>query len=524
MTLPGAPVIEGLAEALSFQDQYELFRRFARRFALGDSLLDVWRYSLHITEGQPLPGNYLTGNPYPSEVPLSEHVYSWDLDILTRELILHARTGYFASLQNWNDLAAVINQLRKLDEAAMSPADGSTPDINLELHRIAHRQFPWQGKRGVDPIIRTFKIYGAPEVDAIVVRELGMSTRQFLLLGMTLGGQFFRSPENSVTVNYAPLGIPLAAQVAFFDRITTTAPKLKAELAGRPLASRDWLYRWNPLEARPLVIVNPWRPGVAQCPIPRHLLRRMSSGLYYDLVGKKGFENPFGHSFQSYVGDIIAVTCTPPMFIALKEVSYKIGLNEKHGVDWILSDDTGHMFIETKTKRMTLDARTLLDTAALSTDLAVIAEAVVQHYKNIWDALEGRTSWKKDDLPVYPIIMTLEDLYIFSPRVDEMLRDHVLRLLAAGGLSADLPTTMPYTIMSVTEFETVSQVIAQVGIGRFMAPKTAPNMQAWSVLPYADTGFRGELKHAGVLFQGEMDRLMPKSEDDLAPPTGANCA
>jgi len=367
----------------SFQVEHASFYRHVRLFGLEDSLIDLWRYSLHIAENQTLPEEYLIDRPETYTQPLTDYVYPWELDILARELLLHARTCNFKSLRKWKDFSDCFNYLRRLDEAATSTIEVSFADVMAELHRIVHRQFPWQKNKGVENIIRTFKIYGAPEVDTIVQRELGMSTRQFLLLGMTLGGQFLRSPKNSVTVNYAALGIPLPAQIAFFDRITTTASLLRAELAARPIEPRDWTYGWNPLETRPLVIVNPFKPELAQCPIPRHLLRRMSSGLYYDLVGTPGFENPFGRSFQDYVGDVISATCSAQKFRVRKEMPYKVGLRKKDGVDWILSDHTGHMFIETKTKRMTLDARTRLNTNALVRDIDIFADAIVQLYKNI---------------------------------------------------------------------------------------------------------------------------------------------
>lgn len=198
-----------------FKEEYEVFRRIARQFGLRDGLTDIWRLSLHLSHRHPLPDDYLVERPYPHDKPLSDFLYPWDLDVLARELILHGRRNGLRSLRNWNDLAAVLNQVKTLDGAALSPVLGKAPDIMMELHRIAHRQFPWQGNEGFEPIIRTFKIYGEPHVDAIVLRELGMTTRQFLLLGMTLGGQFLTRPENSIELNYQALGIPFSAQVAF---------------------------------------------------------------------------------------------------------------------------------------------------------------------------------------------------------------------------------------------------------------------------------------------------------------------
>jgi hypothetical protein len=82
-----------------------------------------------------------------------------------------------------------------------------------------------------------------------------------------------------------------------------------------------------------------------------------------------------------------------------------------------LSDATGHLFIESKTKRLTVGAKTLGDPAALDKDLSVMATAIVQHYRNIRDALDSKTRWVPDKRPLYPMILTLEDWFMFSPRV-----------------------------------------------------------------------------------------------------------
>jgi hypothetical protein len=109
-----------------------------------------------------------------------------------------------------------------------------------------------------------------------------------------------------------------------------------------------------------------------------------------------------------------------------------------HGVDWILSDDTGHVFIEAKTKRLTIAARSASNTEALGKDLQVMADAIVQNYRNILDAKAGRTDWMPDDRPIYPLIATLEDWFIVSPNVKALLDDRVQAGLIARGMDIRL--------------------------------------------------------------------------------------
>lgn len=277
---------------------------------------------------------------------------------------------------------------------------------------------------------------------------------------------------------------------------------------------QDWLYVWNPLEATPLVTFDAAHPDRVLCPIPRYLLRRASAGLFYDLVKSADFDNPYGNSFQSYVGEVTEAFCLQPSFSVLGEEPYYIGANKLHGVDWIISDKTGHIAIESKTKRLTVNAKTLSDPAALNSDLTIMAKAIVQHYRNIRHAFEGRTGWKPNGLPVYPMVLTLEDWFIFSPRVNEMLQKHVSKFLAEAGISKEVLDEMPYTIASIHEFELAIQVIAQLNIFSVMCKKTTADQRMWSLLPFIQTEFKSEIVRANrVLFADEWKKLMPAMPD-----------
>jgi hypothetical protein len=129
---------------VSFYDEYEPLRNYMRRFDLLPSLVDVWCYSLHVMEGQPLPAGYAigygTGKSTLTLTPLRQHIYPWDLDILTKEIVLNAGSGGDRSLKRWNDLAVALNHIRRLDDAAYAQG-GEHADILLELHRTRTDNF-----------------------------------------------------------------------------------------------------------------------------------------------------------------------------------------------------------------------------------------------------------------------------------------------------------------------------------------------------------------------------------------------
>ena len=497
---------------MRFYDEYKPFRNYMQRFALLEGLVDVWQYSLHVMEGQPLPPGYAAGKERLTPRPVAELVYPWHLDILARELVLNARHTGERSLKRWNDLAIAGNHIRRLDDAAFTSGSGrGQPDVLLELHRMAHRQFPWQSDVGFAPIVRAFKVFGNAAVDALAVRELGMTMRQFLLLGAAVAGHFLREWGMTDRQDYSQaLGIGADASAAFFDRVSCTIAHLKAETQKRQSYGQDWQYTWNPLEATPLVRFDPANPDRLVCPIQRYLLRRVSTGVFFDLIKSAGFDQSYGSAFQAYVGEVIGKTMPGSRVTLTAERTYLVGDRLHHGVDWIVSDPSAHLFVECKAKRLTVDSKTAHDTVALERDLLVMAKAIVQHYGNIRRALEGRTHWIPDHRPVYPVVLTLEDWHVFTPRVMEILKARVGQLSAEAGIPATMLEEMPWTVASSFEFEAASQVMASVGIGKVMAAKTATDHRDWSLLPFVTSIFREEIANVNW-------RLFPEAWASLIP-------
>ncbi len=373
-----------------YQD-YKPLRNYMRRFDLVQGLIDIWRLSLHVTECLPLPLYYPAGMP---TVSLKQKLYPWHLDIFARELVIHAGNGGARSLSRWHDLAVAINHVRDLEGAVYSFRHTRREDAFVELHRYAHQQFAWRPLHGgVNPMTRYLKVFGQVAVQEVIMRELGMTMAQFVQLGLAVVGHFFGQEVMSVDQDYRALGISRDSSLAFFRRITSTITELRNKTKDQQSYDGDWLFAWNPLESKPLIAFDPSFPDRVLCPIPSYLIRRTQGGIFFDLINASGFDNSFGESFQAYVGEVIKLVCRPPQFTALAEEEFHVGKKRMDGVDWILADNTAHLFIECKTKRLKLAAKIRADTVALEEALATMATAIVQNYKNILLALNGKTKW-----------------------------------------------------------------------------------------------------------------------------------
>lgn len=117
---------------------------------VGSICYRVWSISgstVHVMDDQPLPAEYAVNKITATTEPIKGIIHPWELDVLVKEVVLNCGKGGDRSLKIWDPLAHAINHIRRLDDACSKL--GRPEDILLELHRIAHRQFPWQTKNAL---------------------------------------------------------------------------------------------------------------------------------------------------------------------------------------------------------------------------------------------------------------------------------------------------------------------------------------------------------------------------------------
>ena len=486
---------------------YKPFRNYLCGFDLESSLVDGWRYFQCICSDVPLPKTFAVGRPTWPLQELKFQIPPWDLDLLMQELLINAGTGGSKSLRLWKDLSKSINFIRSLEDEIIEKY-ARPKDVLFDFHRIAHRQFPWQSKPSVNNLLRYLKIFGHESFDSIASQQIGMISKQYFLAGIAASGHFSKSPFMSTNQDYSILGLDQEQTARFFGRLTIDIKTLRAQTLDRRSFDDGFLYRSNILEETPLIQMDPRNPDRVICPIPLYLMRRWSQGMFYDLASAQDFGNSFGESFQRYVGEVFAEIFSEPRFSISAESGYLIKGSPKHGVDWIISDNTANLFIECKTKRLSRGARLVKDRSVLERELDILAQSVVQNYKNILEALSGVTKWPVRDVPNFSIILTLEDWFLFSPTVQDDLERLVRAKLNEAALNESILSTIPYTITSIAEMETAAQVIASVGISQIMTKKIDEKYRRWSLLPYLRDEFPIEFRKShSRIFADEWKKL-----------------
>lgn len=490
---------------MDYYVHYKPLRNLLRQYHLQASLEDVWFY-FQMLEGAVPMARIWNGS---ETVPLKDYVYKWELAILARELVLQASPSGTMRLRPWEGLRRLVNMLRRVDNE-MAKANNSPDSAYDSLSPTGQLQFPWQRPRELNALMRYFKVFSAPEVEALLVRQTGVSTREWFRVGFAIAGHMRKHSGISSRQDYSPIEVSLDRSQAVFRKLSVSIEELKERVSQAARYDETFMYTWNPLAATPLVSLSTAHPHLLHCPIPHFVLQRVSQGLYYEISAAEGFNNPFGASFQAYVGEVLGATFSSSRFTVYEEREYKVGRARKDGVDWILTDEQANMFIECKSKRMTQEAKSAVDPNLIGQQVDFLAKSVVQLYKNIADALAGHTHWPKNDRPIYPVVVTLEDWYLFGTAAD-LLREGVERKMREANLDLAWLDSMPYSVASCQDFEDVSPSIAELGIQGFFSART-PEHRTWMLQTLARQSFP-EVYRRTVnrdLFRAEWSRILPE--------------
>lgn len=494
---------------------YKPLRNFIRKLDLTDSLAVIRAYLCNLQFDHDIPSDCEVHREYLSRQSHTERarlISEFHLETLCREVILHATDLGRAekSLKEWATLGKAINHLKKLEEIIASRYE--TTDLFLqELHRMAHRQFPWQESRPTAiNITRYHMIYGYPPLKDIINATTGLSLDELFLLGMALFGNFFRTFSLSYPPNIEIPRLSLDGLNRFLHHFANNVHDLKLLLQNEQEMNDGFLYTYNSLRAFPLIkIRHQGRDGLI-CPLPTLLFWRFTNGVYYEICGKPGFDNAFGNAFQWYVGQVIERGTRRESTRFYPETPYWIGKDSKRTVDWIVVQDGAALFVEAKTKRLAHQAKVeIIENDVLSVELDKLAAMVVQAYKSILDYKAGHYPHFPFDpnRKIYPLVVTLEDWILMGPRLINELKADVIRRLEKERIPATVIEEMPFTVCAIHEFEQAIQVMDRAGLRTVLQEKVEGPRQEWTLAAFLRDGFHNHWEETRFLFEQEFDAI-----------------
>jgi len=342
-----------------------------------------------------------------------------------------------------------------------------------------------------------------PRIAAAVVRQqLGLTTKELYTLGYLFTGFYLDRFGLEHPVKVEVPGITDQHVERFTKHFASELNALRTRIKEQQSYDQDFAYVMNPLMSTPLVWVTLRGKRTLIAPIPTYVIRRFTEGVYYEICNVDGFSAAFGNSFQQYVGEALTAATTGTSISILGEQPYRVGKELKASVDWIATDATGTLFVECKAKKVRFAAKiALADAAILDEDLGKMAGFVVQVYKTLADAKAGLyPHWKPNDRSIYPIIVTLEDWFVFGDRICSAVNERVKAGMEAAQLDPAMLDQHPFSICSVEDLEHAAQIMAQRDIDTVIGRKVDGERRLWTLGSVLRTDFPVELKKVRKLF------------------------
>lgn len=467
---------------------YKPLRNDLRVYELIEALATAHRFIQLLDFNRPLPAGLLPNQIlYQAIDPMKLGLFQWEFEILIREIVLNCRLGSGKRLDSWQDVAKKINAIKKIENDIWS-RESCDGDILYELVRMAHRQFPWQRGFTQDFMARYHWLYRQEGIEDLIVAEYGLNATQLFQIALSLCGHFMSSMAAQLPLKNEINSASLSGFAKILSRLTINLPELRESYKSFSDYNINWAYTFNPLRSTPLIRVE----DKLICPIPSFLIRRVTSEIYFDLVKHdKKFSQFYGPAVQRLVGKIFEVQGGGGAYEVLPEAEFGSKSKRQDSIDWIISDETAHLFVECKAARVRYKGISdLTDKSNIVSEFLRIKNFAIQAYKTLACALDGQYNhWKPDGKPVYIMLVTLEDWQSFGILVQDHIINPLRNDLEELGLDPDMTRKYPMSFCPVDDLEFAARVFCDVGISQVLHRKSEGEYPQWAMGTYLGQNF-----------------------------------
>lgn len=297
-------------------------------------------------------------------------VRPWEMETLATLLILTPKTVIVPGqrvlrirCQSYVTMLRTALMLRAIEgeEHREMFRDGERPgEVFLEMHRFCHQQFPWQSGFGRQHTLYKYLfLYAGGRCREYLERLFGVSIDHFINIAFWLYVLLSERP-------WAPIQPVngLGASAEDFNRVMAVLSKDMTELhdftlalvnQGPPGQRRRISYKRSFLRTFP-IITDRQDGGRMIAPLPQLILNRVTSGLYFDLVGNQQLLNEANKRFEEYSGEVVHRYC--PGLQPLEETRFgRRGFEQPTPDVLFLRAGTIEIVMECKAARLKFEAQ-----------------------------------------------------------------------------------------------------------------------------------------------------------------------
>lgn len=418
-------------------------------------------------------------------------IRKWELETLANELLIHSKRPNWRSgkprhvdCTNFHSIGAAANILRSLEDHEFDGTE--TNDLLREMYRLANRQFEWQRGWLNKPLLyRSALLYNGPVCSKYLREVHDTSVEEMTLVGMALHTLFQSHPNILGKINLEKIGLRSEAPDRVLARICRPISELRSLAANirrihQPVAYRPSVFRQFP------IVQLPGDEPLITCPLPALIIERVTSGVFYDVVGSPGnVRDEYGRRFEKYCTEYIRKQL--PESTVRDEQLYTYKKQQYRTPDVLVGRDHDvFVAIECKATKMPFNAK-FADNAEESSAYEELVKAVVQLWRFFSHCRLGNVDLKASDDAI-GIVLTLDSwLVMGGPVTKEIFRrageraDNVAEIIAED--------RRPVIFSPVPDVESVLSDTDEAGFRQTLAMAVDPNYEGW-MLPsvFKETG------------------------------------
>lgn len=402
-------------------------------------------------------------------------------------------------------MANAVNKIRAIDNA-LGECFISSKNIKREFFRMAHLQFPWQDSNiNQVELSRYFYIYDHESVKGYFEDFYKIEIKKFYIAILVMFATLIDRPAIKLPITNFQNTIAEEEFVNILGHISLPIEKYGNLISQQRQINESFFHSFSPVQKYPLVRTLYRNDDCVVCPSLFLFIKRITAGIYYDLIDHYGigkFGNAFGKSYEHHIGQILSKANIKGEFTQIDDSQDRCD----NTVDWIYHDNKTALFIECKTQRVPLFAKQELNQ---SNSREEFINKIVGHIVQVYGAINRylqrsypKFPFKAEIRNLHPIVVSLESWYLFGVNRDELkLDDRVEKALADNGIPESFLTKFPYSLMSSNELEQVAQVIQEVDINVLFSGKHSdPDKRDWTFGSYLSGSYGEERRKCKSLF------------------------
>lgn len=436
-------------------------------------------------------------------------VHGWELETLLSEMLACDRLEGRRTLnmKSWKAVAGLVNSLRDAENAEAGLVDPKL--IFRSLFRTFHCQFPWQTHYwNAADSIRAWSIFQSDLLRSIFQDRVGLELQSFIRIGMGWSVIFNGKPFSAPPVA-APAVRICAEDVAAFVRATSVSLDDACQAARKIVAAAPELgYRRSAMRERPLISIGEGPNTQFVRPIEQLLFWRITSGLYYDVIGDPRAPKEIGAQFELYILRLMAAFA---IGIAVQgEIEYGTKQNPRRSTDCIIHvGGRVEVLIECKAKKLPLLAQTsLVESAARTVAVTEIAKGVVQLCRFEQAVLNGSVpGFRYGESPIL-LLVTL-DAWIFtgSDIMGEVYRV-AKEIAVVQGVSTERIDKRAVVMCTATELDQIASTYRYDDLKRICTKAIETKFQEYALISVARECFSEDRREPKYPLLAELDGLI----------------